>query len=247
MLDDLSHLQDDASVIPSTTRIDRLYTLCTQGVPRCLALVSTVCEEGIRIAAWPDSLSLDSGVIGEDVECLRMANGIRWRSVDNERYSAPTHDESVIRAKLPLANWPWTRGVSAAKGSEHDAVDDRQFGREDASLRKHLEKVHLEIDPRTNPIPPSKSSASSASRSFDVGNHFSPTATGQQNVPVHPATAWLRNTWATVLTAHRPLSSTNGLQSDKERLRQLSTCRPGLLHRSRDHDGGVQNYSLKRD
>jgi hypothetical protein len=166
--------------------------------------------------------------------------------VDDEQHAVSVHDRSVLRAQFPAVNGAWASGFAAAEGTDHDAVDDRQIGFEDACLPEQSEEVHVEIVPNTGFVPSLQPSVSGAARATKFEWHVFPPATCHQHVPDDLDHGTLRNAWSTALSAYRFLQGKKALQFREERIRHPSTCHPGSLHGSRDHEGAVRQSRAKR-
>jgi hypothetical protein len=233
-------------VILSSTSDDRLDALGTQGVPGCVAVVSAIREEDIRMATWPASLAGHSGEVGDSREYLPVVAGIRWSGVDHERHAVSVHDESVLRAQFSAINGAWASRFAAAEGTDHDAVDDRQFGLEDSRPPEQCEEVHVKIVPHPGFVPSPQTSVSSAARAAEFEWNVFPPATGYQHVPEDFDHGTVRNAWSTALSAHRLLWGKQALKLREERIRHPSTCHPGSLHGSRDHEGAVRKSRAER-
>jgi hypothetical protein len=245
-LDDPSYSPEAAPVILSPTSNDWLDALSTQGVPSRLAVASAIREEDIRIAPWPATLPGYSGNFGDSRENLPMIAGVRRCRVDDERHADSVHDESVLRAHFPAVSGAWTSGFAAAEGTDHDAVDDRQIGFEDACLPEQSEEVHMEIVPHTGFVPSPQPSVSGAARATTFEWHIFPPAICNEHVPVDLDHGTVRNAWSTALSAYRFLRGKQALQFREERIRHPSTDHSGSLHGSRDHKGAVRESRDKR-
>ena len=95
-LDHPSYPSEAASMILSATSDDRLDALCSQGVTGRLAVVSAICEEDIRMTAWPASLARGEGEAGH----CRQAVEFKWhvlRSASDHECVPEDFDHRAVR------------------------------------------------------------------------------------------------------------------------------------------------------
>lgn len=112
--------------------------------------------------------------------------------MDDERGPVSVRDGSVLCAQFPAVNGAWASGLSATEGTDH-AVDDRQFGREDARLPEQPEELHVEIVAHPGFVPSPPPSVSGLARSTKFEGHVFPPATCHQHVPEHLDDGAVRN------------------------------------------------------
>ena len=232
-LHDPSYSPETASVILSPTSDDWLDALCTQGVPSRLAVVSAICEENIRMAAWPATLPGRSGKVGDCGEYLSVITGIRRCGVDDERHAVSIHDESVLRAQFPAVNGAWASGLAAAEGTDHDAVDDRQIGFKDACVPEQSEEVHVEIVPHPGFVPSPQPSVSGAARASKFEWHVFPPATCHQHVPKDLDHGTVRTRGR---PPSRPTGSSGGSRRSNSANNASSMRAPAILAPSMGHE-----------
>ena len=78
-------------MILSATSDDRLDTLCTQGAPSRLAVVSAIHDKDIRMTARSAALARNAGHIGDCRQCLCAVAGNRRRGVHDRRHAVSIH------------------------------------------------------------------------------------------------------------------------------------------------------------
>ncbi len=184
------------------------------------------------MTARPALLAWDAGEVGDRRQDLPVIAGVGRRRVHHERHSVFVHDERVLYARFPAVNGTLSRGIAAAEGSDHDAVDDRQLGLEDADLPEQCEKTHMEIIPRPVLVPSSKPSVSGAARTAEFERHIFQPTTGHQHVPEDVDHGKVRNSWSTALTAYRFLRGKQALQFAKNAsgIRAPAILAPSMGH-----------------
>ena len=127
-------------MILSATSGERLDGLCMQGVAYLFAVASEICEAGIRMTARPASLSRNAWDVGDRRHDLGVITGGRRRGADDERDAVPVHDESLLCTGFRAVNRAGASGVTAAECANHDAVEDRQLGFNDAGHRSSVRR-----------------------------------------------------------------------------------------------------------
>jgi len=232
-LDHPSYPSKAASVILSPTSDDRLDALCTQGISSGLAVVSTIREQDVRVAAWPTSLPGDAREVGDCWKDLSVVAGIRRRGVDDERCSVPDNDEGVLRAQLPAVNRAWASGIATTECANRHAIDACQLGFKDAGPPEQREKKHMEVVPHAGFVPSSKTAVSGAARTAEFEWHVFPTAPSHQHVLQDFDHRAVRHSRPAAFRPHGLFRRQQSLQLRKERIRHPSTCHPGSLHGSR--------------
>jgi len=181
-LDHPSNPSEANPVTLSATSDDRLDDLCMQGVSSGLAVVSTIREEDVRVAARPTSLPGDAREVGDCWKDLSVIAGIRRRGVDDERYSVPVNDEGVLRTQFPAVDRAWTSGIASTECADQHAIDDCQLSFKDAGPPEQREKVRVEVIQHAGFVPFSKTAVSGAARTAEFEWHAFPTAPGHKPV-----------------------------------------------------------------
>ena len=125
-------------MILSATSGERLDVLCTQAMAGLFAVSSVIWEEDIRMTARPASLAKNAWDGGDCRQDLSVIAGVRRSGADDERHSARVHDESLLCTGFRAVNRAGASGVTAAECANHDAVEDRQLGFNDAGHRSSV-------------------------------------------------------------------------------------------------------------